>query len=106
MSPGAIQCLPFGRPSLWWPDEVRRFLRLTASSELRSSPRVSIVAISAMTGIKRKYLYEILIGAPVSVDYCERPTPLMWDIERGRLSIRHHGPRDSRAPNRWETIER
>jgi hypothetical protein len=47
---------------LWWPDEVRRFLRLTASSELRSSPRVSIVAISAMTGIKRKYLYEILIG--------------------------------------------
>jgi hypothetical protein len=35
-----------------------------------------MTAIAAMMGIDRQYLYEIIMGAPVSADYCKRLTPL------------------------------
>jgi hypothetical protein len=64
------------------------------------------MAITAMTGIERKYLYEIITGAAASADYCERLASLIRDIiERGRIAFRRHGRRDSRAPNGWEIVE-
>jgi hypothetical protein len=48
------------------------FLSLLASSEMRLPRRVPITAITAITGINLKYLHAIIMGAPVSADYCER----------------------------------
>lgn len=44
------------------PDEVRRFLQLVVLAEMRGDRRVPLTVISAMTGIDRKFLYDIIMG--------------------------------------------
>jgi hypothetical protein len=69
------------------PDEVRRFLRLCASSEFRGPRRVPLSAVAVMCDLSRKTLYQIIMGGSVSPDVCTALTPLIRDIERGRLSF-------------------
>src|SRR5262249_17469065 len=82
-------------------------LRLAASSEMRGLRRVPITAISAMTGIDRKYLYAIIMGAPVSADYCDRltMTSLIRQIEAGQIKLRRSG-RYSDGANRRGIVAR
>jgi hypothetical protein len=49
---------------------------------------VPIAAISAMIGISRKHLYAIMLGANESADYCRLSTPLIRDIEAGKIAAR------------------
>src|SRR5215472_1144325 len=87
------------------PHEVTRFLRLCVSPGFRGPRRVPIAALSVMIGISRKHLHAIILGANVSVDVAARLTPLIRDIERGKIAFRRHGPHDAHAPNGWEIIE-
>lgn len=95
---------PFAPAPVPRPDEVRRFLRLAASSEMRGEQRVPITAIASMTGIDRRRLHAIVLGAPVSADYCQRLTPLIRQIEAGKIKFRRSGRHGDEA-NRWEIVE-
>jgi hypothetical protein len=41
-----------------------------------------------MTGISRKHIYAIMIGANLSADYCRLLTPLIHDIGAGKIAVR------------------
>jgi hypothetical protein len=49
-------------------------------------------AIIVSAGIDRRRLHAIIMRVAVSADYCERLTPLIRDIERGRIAFRCLGP--------------
>jgi hypothetical protein len=63
-----------------------------------------ITAIVAMTGISRKHLHAIILGAPVIMSgaFGKRLTPLIRDSSAAGIAFRRHSPRDSLAPNGWE----
>jgi hypothetical protein len=85
------------------PDEVRRFLQRVVFPEMRGDRRVPLTVISAVTGIDRKYLYDVIMGAGACgllrvADAADPPG-------RGsQLPFRRTAPRSS-GPKAWEIIE-
>jgi len=98
VSAGAFAPAPVLRP-----DQIVRFLRLIGSPTCRSAKRVPLAAVAAMCGVSRQALYKARDGR-VSAEMAELLTPLIRDIERGRIKFRRTG-RYGDEPNRWEIVE-
>jgi hypothetical protein len=63
--------------------------------------RVPIASIDAMSGSSRKHLYAIILAAKASADVAEALTPLIRQIESGKIAFRRSRPRSDK-PDQWE----
>jgi len=85
-------------------DYIRRFIRMAQSSGMRGDRRVPLTALAVMTGLNRQTFRRIGLGGAVTEDVAAVLSPLIRQIEAGKLRFRRSGPR-SRDPNRWEIVE-